>query len=135
PWRECASSPACRSLRPELVRGRRELDDAEVVAERVADAEVGAVVALGQLVGDLDALLLEVFVCLLDVARGEAGGETAGALADELADLLRGLRVHRRRAGDLEQAVMRWVPGARTVSQRITPRSMSALTSRPSLPT
>src|SRR5438105_14993244 len=65
-----------RLLGSELVRGRGELDDPYVVAEWVADADVGAVFVLGQLRGELHAFGFELCCGFLDVRRREADGES-----------------------------------------------------------
>src|SRR5438132_12276770 len=93
PWRENASSCSVL-LRTQLVRSWRELHDPDVVAERIPDSEVGAVVALGDVVRDVHSLRFERLVGLLGVAGCEAGRKTACALADQLTDLGGGLLLH-----------------------------------------
>src|SRR6478735_11810941 len=68
-------------------RGSAErLRDPDVVAERVADAEVQAVVLLRDLLRDLDALGLQLVVRLLRVVRQEEDGAAGCALRDEVTD-------------------------------------------------
>src|SRR5712671_1634073 len=67
----------------------RQLHDSNVVAERVAQPEVGAVEVILRLGGDLDAARLERLVRFLAVIRGQAQGESGRALRNELADLAR----------------------------------------------
>jgi len=55
------------------LRVRGELHDADVVAERVAQPAVDAVEALGRLVGELDALGLELLVGLAQIVGPQAG--------------------------------------------------------------
>src|SRR6267143_820770 len=82
-----------------------QLHDSNVIAERVAQPEVGAVEVLLRLRGDLDAARLERLVRLLAVIRGQAEGESGRALRDQLAGLGGGLLVHSRRARQLEQDI------------------------------
>src|SRR5215212_1295936 len=84
-------------------RPRRGLHDADVVAERVAQAAVDAVEALGRLVGELDALGLELLVGLAQVVGPQAEREARRALGDELADLLGRRVVVGRGPGALEE--------------------------------
>src|SRR3954452_6556426 len=87
------------------------LRDAEVVAERVAQAEVDAVGLVDRLLADLHTLLLELGVGLVRVVAAEEEVAAGRALAEQLADLRRGLLAHRRRPGDLEQDAAGGVPG------------------------
>src|ERR1700682_3871041 len=84
---------------------KRQLHDAQMVAEGIAQPEVDAVGVLGRLFGNLDAAGLQSLVGLAAVVRGETEREPRGALGDELADLSSRLLVHSRRAGQLEQDV------------------------------
>src|SRR4029077_8837279 len=83
----------------------RELDDPEVVAERVAQAAVDAVRVLDRLLAELDALGFQGLVGFAAVRRGEAERETAPALGDRLANLSGRLLIHPGRSWDLEQDV------------------------------
>src|SRR5260370_39515300 len=87
------------------VVANRQLDDADVVAERVANPEVGSVKVLFRLGGELDAARLERLVGLAAVRSRKAEREAARSLGYDVANLVRGLRVHGRRAGQLEQNV------------------------------
>src|SRR5260370_38362144 len=87
------------------VVANRQLDDADVVAERVANPEVGSVKVLFRLGGELDAARLERLVGLAAVRSRKAEGEAAGSLGDDVANLVRGLRIHGRRPRQLEQNV------------------------------
>src|SRR5713226_4629654 len=82
-----------------------QLDDADVVAERVADPEVGSVKVLCRLRGELNAASRERLVGLAAVRSRKAEREAAGSLGDNVANLVRGLRIHGRRPGKLEQNV------------------------------
>jgi hypothetical protein len=83
--------------------GLLHLCDAQVVAERVAEAEVDAVAAILRVLGDLHTLRLQLGVGLVGVVAGEEKVTAGGALADRLAHLLGGVLAHRRRPRLLEQ--------------------------------
>src|SRR5450759_738280 len=89
----------------------RELHDADVVAEGIAEPEVGAIEVLFRLRSELDAATLQRLVGLLAVVGGEAERETGRALGNELADLRRRLLVHRRWPGQLEEDVASGLAG------------------------
>src|SRR6266566_6874544 len=89
----------------QTVVANRQLHDSNVIAERVAQPEVGSVEVLLRLRGDLNAARLERLVRLLAVVGGQTEGESGRAFGDELADLAGGLLVHSRRAWQLEQDV------------------------------
>ena len=110
--RSCPARPGRRTARGwgvQRLGGR--LDEAHVVAERVAQAAVDAVEVLGRLLGELDALGLELLVGAAAVVGGEPGGEAGRALGDEVADLRGGRVVHGGRAGPLEQDLAVGVAG------------------------
>src|SRR5216684_963814 len=69
----------------------RQLHDAQVIAEWVAQSKVDAIRVFSRLFGDLDAAGFQSLVGLPAVVRGEAEREAGGALGDELADLSRRL--------------------------------------------
>src|SRR5258708_16586749 len=81
------------------VVANRQLDDADVVAERVANPEVGSVKVLFRLGGELDAARLERLVGLAAVRSRKAEGEAARSLGYDGAKLVRRLRVHGAPAG------------------------------------
>src|SRR3954452_10738341 len=83
--------------------GLLHLRDAQVVAERVAQAEVDAVGLVDRLLGDLDALRLELGVGLVGVVGPEEQVASGGALGDQLPDLRGRLLTHGRRPGVLQQ--------------------------------
>src|SRR3954447_20330381 len=83
--------------------GLLHLRDAQVVAERVAQAEVDAVGLVDRLLGDLDALCLQLGVGLVGVVGPEEQVASGGALRDQLAHLGGGLLAHRGRAGLLQE--------------------------------
>ena len=85
--------------------------DPQWVAERVAQAAVGPVEALGRLLGELDALGLELLVDLVDVVDGEDAGHAQRALRDQLPDLLGGGLVVDRRAGPLQEQLVLGMAG------------------------
>ena len=72
---------------------------------------------------------------LVGVVALEEQVPAGGALGDQLAHLGGGLLAHRRRPGLLQQDCAVGLPGQATVSHRIGPKSMSLVTSKPSLPT
>ena len=92
-------------------RSVRDLADADAVAERVTDAEVGAVGLLADLVGDVDAGGHQLLVEAVRVVGAEHDRATGGALGEEVADLGRGGLVHRRRSGTLQQDLAALVAG------------------------
>jgi len=92
-------------------RSGRELDDAEVVAERVAETTVDAIGVLGWFFAELDAARLKGLVGLTAVGCCEAEGEPTATLADRLANLGGGLLVHPGRGGELEQYVAARIAG------------------------
>src|SRR5258708_35142321 len=92
------------SLGQPVVANRR-LDDADVVAERIANPEVGSVKVLFRLGGELDAARLERLVGLAAVRSRKAEREAARSLGDDVANLVRGLRIHGRRPRQLDQTV------------------------------
>jgi retinol dehydrogenase-14 len=87
------------------------LRNAEVVAEGVAQAEVDAVGLVDRLLGDLDALLLELRVGLVRVVAAEEEVAAGRTLAEQFADLRRRLLAHRGRPRDLEEDAAGGVPG------------------------
>src|SRR4029077_8371150 len=89
----------------------RQLDDTDVVAEGIANAEVGSVEVLFWFRGELDTPGLERLVGLAAVGRGEAEREAAGAFRDDVAHLVGGLLIHRRRAGQLQENVASGLAG------------------------
>src|SRR5437899_11540267 len=118
------------------MRGGGELHDPKLVGERIAEPDVDPVFALGELVHDLHALCLElsskVFLASLVVK----------SMANPLAPLLISSRTCSADLGSIpggpgsSRSMSReGSPGTLTVSQRMTPRSRSLLTSSPSLPT
>ena len=122
---------------------RRHLDrpllgraDPERVAERVAQAAVGAVEALGRLLRELDSLGLQVLVGPVDVVDGDDRPPFPSRPWSRARGPAR--RSHRRepaaRASPAAARRSGW-SGKLTVSQRMKPRSASVLTSKPSLPT
>src|SRR6267142_5178561 len=103
----CLCRPGSRRVEclGQTVVANRQLHDANVIAERVAQSEVGAVEVLLRFRRDLDAARLEGRVRLLAVVRRESQGEPGRALRDELADLAGRLLVHPRRTRQLEQDI------------------------------
>src|SRR4029453_3423893 len=95
PWRAPPPGGRCSAL--------LHLRDAQVVAERVSEAEVDAVGLVDRLLGDLHALRLELGVGLEGVVALEEEVAAGGPLGDELAHLRRGLLTHRRRPRLLQQ--------------------------------
>src|SRR3954451_23015977 len=87
------------------------LEDADRVAERIAQAEVDPVGLLGRLLRDFDALGEQLLVGGARVVGHEADPAAGRALGDELADGLGGVAVHRRRAGLLQQDLAARVAG------------------------
>src|SRR6476659_2123404 len=118
-WHDESPAAAALSSRHGLGSGRlfsgelvwvRHLDwpllrraDPQEVAERVAQAAVGAVEALGRLLGELDALGDQLVVGLADVVHRDDRRHAHRALGHQLADLLGRRLVVRRRAGPLQQ--------------------------------
>src|SRR6267143_2695148 len=94
-----------------LLGGRRELNDSEVVAERVAQAAVDSVGVFGRLFAELDASSLQGLVGLPAIGCCETKREAAAAFADRFADLGGGLLVHAGRGRDLEQDVAAGITG------------------------
>lgn len=86
-WR--ASPGRCRVLRRRLLdlRCGFELHDANVISERIAEADIYAVALLDRSLGELDALGEERLIRFSAVVRREPDCETGCALRDELADL------------------------------------------------
>lgn len=94
------------------------LEDPNGVAERIADAHVGAVEVLGGLLGEVgDATRLEGFVEAPGIVRVEDEADE-GALGDQLAQLRGRGFVVQRRARFLREISVPRSPGTRTVSQR-----------------
>ena len=86
-----------------LLGDLRLLEDPDGVAERIAEAHVGAVEVVGGLLGEVgDAALLEGLVERPGVV-GDEDEAAERALGDQLADLLRGRLVVQRRARLLER--------------------------------
>src|SRR5712692_2208267 len=106
--RSC-DDPAGRQLVSLRRRGR--LREADVVAERVAQPAVDPVRALRRLLRKLDPATVELFVGLAAIVVAEEQVTTGDTLGDVVADLSRGLVVHRRLAGALEQDLARLVAG------------------------
>src|SRR4051812_13620956 len=79
------------------------LRDPQVVAEGVAEAEVDAVGLVDRLLGDLDALGLELRVRLVGVIGAEEQVSPGRPLGDQLAHLGSRLVAHRRRSRLLQQ--------------------------------
>src|SRR5579859_1866988 len=74
----------CRASRPELeLRRRRPLREPDVVAERVAEAAVDPVWPFGRLLGELDALGLELVVRLAAVVSDEEEMAARRAFRDQ----------------------------------------------------
>src|SRR5579862_5689317 len=90
---------AVRSL---VARPGPRLQDADLVAERVAQAAVDPVAVIGRLLRELDALGAEPLVRGEAVVGAEHHDDPGGALRDEISNLLGGLLVHHRRARDVE---------------------------------
>src|SRR4029077_8912962 len=78
------------------------LQDADLVAERVAQTTVDPVAVVGRLLRELDALGAEPLVRAEAVVGAEHHDDPGGALRDELPNLLGCLLVHHRRAWDVE---------------------------------
>ena len=137
-WRAGGSRSRCspapgRRCSISSVGGAVELADPDVVAERVADAEVGAVGLLDRLLGDLDAGVAQRGVRRVHVVAVRKTPPSAPL-------------VTRSRSwaavsssccgppGELEQELRVLLAGQADVSQRMKPRSASSRTSKPSWP-
>src|SRR5437879_7262026 len=94
-------------------RRRGRLREPDVVAERIAQRAVDAVRTLRRLLAELDTLRTELVVRLAAVVRREEQVSARAALRDEIADLRRGLVVHDRLAGPLDQDGVAVVSGYR----------------------
>src|SRR3954469_9085053 len=79
------------------------LGDADVVAERVAQAEVDAVGLVDRLLGDLHALRLQLGMGLVGVVAAQEQVSAGCTLREQVAHLRGGLSAHGRRTGDLQQ--------------------------------
>jgi hypothetical protein len=96
--RQSAMPAMCWSICSEGLR----LQDADLVAERVAQAAVDPVAVVGRRLRELDALGAEPLVGAEAVVGAEHHDDPGGALRNELPNLLGGLLVHDRRARDVE---------------------------------
>src|SRR6267378_1025086 len=76
----CRAGFRCVEGLRQAVVAHRQLHDSNVIAERVAQPEVGAVEVILRLRGDLNAPRLQCVVRLLAVIRGQAEGESGRAL-------------------------------------------------------
>src|SRR5262245_17897379 len=82
-----------------------QLDDPDVIAERIAQAHVDAVGLLDRFLREFDTLRAQRFVGLPAVLGREAEREPGRALRDELPHLLRRRFIHGRRTWFLEQNI------------------------------
>src|ERR1700730_15892603 len=117
------SGPSCWRVSPQpkrtapgdalsacVERDGSHLGDADMVAERITEAEIDAVGLFRRLLCELDALGTKLVVCLVSVICRKEEVPAGPALGQERADLVGCRRIHRGRPGPLEHDLAIGVP-------------------------